>query len=97
MPIESKRERERTGSGRVVFSGGTLPWSVGVYEVCFRLLPPLGTSWHHLNLADTRSQIRYHHDGKYNVLAHDGPLEIYAARPTTRDFASVRGALARLG
>ncbi|VDB92197.1 unnamed protein product [Peniophora sp. CBMAI 1063] len=72
VPIEPKRERERTGSGKVVFSGGTLPWSVGVYE------------------------IRYHHDGKYNVLAHDGPLEIYAARPATRDFASVRGALARV-
>ena len=54
------------------------------------------TSLLSFDLADPRSQIRYHHDGKYNVLAHDGPLEIFAERPKTRDFASVRAALARV-
>ena len=27
-----------------------------------------------------RYEMRYHHDGKYNVLALDGPIEIYGAR-----------------
>ena len=27
-------------------------------------------------------QIRYHHDGKHNVLGIDGPLEIYGERET---------------
>jgi phosphatidylethanolamine N-methyltransferase len=26
-------------------------------------------------------QVRYHHDGKYNVMSMDGPLEIYGANP----------------
>jgi hypothetical protein len=29
----------------------------------------------HINLHWT--QVRYHHDGKYNVLSLDGPFEVY--------------------
>ncbi|KAI0290051.1 phospholipid methyltransferase-domain-containing protein [Russula brevipes] len=41
-------------------------------------------------------EIRYHHDGKYNVLALDGPIEIYVDRPEKVDFESVRTALAHV-
>ncbi|KAF8266058.1 phospholipid methyltransferase-domain-containing protein [Lactarius quietus] len=43
-----------------------------------------------------RYEVRYHHDGKYNVLALDGPLEIYVDRPENVDFESVRAALAHV-
>ncbi|KAG8908830.1 phosphatidylethanolamine N-methyltransferase [Tulasnella sp. 403] len=58
--------------GEVVFSGSTLPWQVGKYE------------------------IRYHHDGKYNVMSTVAPIEIYVERPTTLDFDSVRSALMKM-
>jgi hypothetical protein len=55
--INSPTDEEGLGTsdecGTVVFKGGSLPWTVGQYEV------------------------RYHHDMRYNVLALDGPIEIY--------------------
>ncbi|KAI0000764.1 phosphatidylethanolamine N-methyltransferase [Russula compacta] len=41
-------------------------------------------------------EMRYHHDGKYNVLALEGPIEIYVNRPEKIDFESVRAALAHV-
>ncbi|ETW80028.1 hypothetical protein HETIRDRAFT_477618 [Heterobasidion irregulare TC 32-1] len=38
-------------------------------------------------------EVRYHHDGKYNVLSLDGPLEIYVNKLETLDFSSVRSSL----
>lgn len=43
-----------------------------------------------------RYEVRYHHDGMYNVLALDGPIEIYVDRPENVDFESVRAALAHV-
>lgn len=43
-----------------------------------------------------RYEMRYHHDGKYNVLALEGPIEIYVDRPEKVDFESVRSALAHV-
>jgi phosphatidylethanolamine N-methyltransferase len=55
----------------VVFKGDTLPWSVGRYEVSGPVFD---------NFFGSNSiflQVRYHHDGKYNVMSIDGPFEIY--------------------
>ncbi|KAI0028570.1 phospholipid methyltransferase-domain-containing protein [Vararia minispora EC-137] len=41
-------------------------------------------------------EVRYHHDGKYNVLSLDGPIEIYVDTPETLDFDAVRNALLRV-
>ncbi|KDQ23980.1 hypothetical protein PLEOSDRAFT_1048295 [Pleurotus ostreatus PC15] len=41
-------------------------------------------------------EVRYHHDGKYNVMGIDGPFEIYANAPATLDFASVRECLMQI-
>ncbi|KAI0651121.1 phosphatidylethanolamine N-methyltransferase [Trametes meyenii] len=41
-------------------------------------------------------EVRYHHDGKYNVMSLDGPLEVIVDKPTTLDFASVRESLAHI-
>ncbi|KAI5119700.1 hypothetical protein M0805_003584 [Coniferiporia weirii] len=35
-------------------------------------------------------EVRYHHDGKYNVMSLDGPIEIYVDPPASLDFQSVR-------
>ncbi|KAI0750354.1 phosphatidylethanolamine N-methyltransferase [Irpex lacteus] len=43
-----------------------------------------------------RYEIRYHHDGKYNVMSLVGPIEIYVEKPSTIDFASVRSSLAHI-
>ncbi|KAE9396219.1 hypothetical protein BT96DRAFT_1021488 [Gymnopus androsaceus JB14] len=43
-----------------------------------------------------RYEIRYHHDGKYNVMSMDGPIEIYVETPAELDFGSVRGSLMRI-
>ncbi|KAI9452303.1 phosphatidylethanolamine N-methyltransferase [Lactarius psammicola] len=43
-----------------------------------------------------RYEVRYHHDGMYNVLALDGPIEIYVDPPEKVDFDSVRAALAHV-
>jgi len=59
--------------GNIVFKGNTLPWLIGKYEV--RII--VSGFLHCL----TFFQIRYHHDGKYNVMTMDGPLEIYGADP----------------
>jgi len=59
--------------GTIVFKANTLPWLVGKYEV--RII--VSGFLHCL----TFFQIRYHHDGKYNVMTMDGPLEIYGADP----------------
>ncbi|OSD06666.1 phosphatidylethanolamine N-methyltransferase [Trametes coccinea BRFM310] len=38
-------------------------------------------------------EVRYHHDGKYNVMSLDGPFEVVVDKPDTLDFASVRKTL----
>ncbi|KAG2005634.1 phosphatidylethanolamine N-methyltransferase [Coprinopsis cinerea AmutBmut pab1-1] len=43
-----------------------------------------------------RYEIRYHHDGKYNVMSLDGPLEIYVDKPSDTAFSSVRETLMRV-
>ncbi|KAI3614456.1 phosphatidylethanolamine n-methyltransferase [Moniliophthora roreri] len=43
-----------------------------------------------------RYEVRYHHDGKYNVMSIDGPFEIYVDRPSELDFTSVRQSLMRI-
>ncbi|TFK36055.1 phosphatidylethanolamine N-methyltransferase [Crucibulum laeve] len=40
-----------------------------------------------------RYEVRYHHDGKYNVMSLDGPIEIYVDKPSELDFPSVRETL----
>ncbi|THH03995.1 hypothetical protein EW145_g5845 [Phellinidium pouzarii] len=35
-------------------------------------------------------EARYHHDGKYNVMSLDGPIEIYVDPPASLDFQSIR-------
>ncbi|KAI0744530.1 phosphatidylethanolamine N-methyltransferase [Earliella scabrosa] len=40
-----------------------------------------------------RYEVRYHHDGKYNVMGLSGPLEIVVEKPRALDFASVRESL----
>ncbi|KAA1474122.1 hypothetical protein DENSPDRAFT_781124 [Dentipellis sp. KUC8613] len=44
-------------------------------------------------------EIRYHHDGKYNVMGLDGPFEVYGKlveKPVTLDFNNVRSSLMRV-
>ncbi|EUC54442.1 phosphatidylethanolamine N-methyltransferase [Rhizoctonia solani AG-3 Rhs1AP] len=41
-------------------------------------------------------ELRYHHDGKYNVMSIAGPIEIYVNKPDTNDFDSVRHTLLRI-
>ncbi|KAF7795113.1 hypothetical protein EIP86_006259 [Pleurotus ostreatoroseus] len=41
-------------------------------------------------------EIRYHHDGKYNVMSLVGPIEIYVDKPSSLDFASVRASLSKI-
>ncbi|PFH50210.1 hypothetical protein AMATHDRAFT_4210 [Amanita thiersii Skay4041] len=41
-------------------------------------------------------EVRYHHDGKYNVLSLDGPIHLYVDKPPTIDFTSVRETLIRI-
>jgi len=60
-----------TKNGTVVFKGNTLPWLVGNYEVRSPFLFFTRSSYIVI-------QVRYHHDGKYNVLSTDG-FEIYGA------------------
>ncbi|KAF6750342.1 phosphatidylethanolamine N-methyltransferase [Ephemerocybe angulata] len=43
-----------------------------------------------------RYEIRYHHDGKYNVMSLDGPLEIYVDKPSETNFSTVRETLMRV-
>ncbi|RPD63391.1 phosphatidylethanolamine N-methyltransferase [Lentinus tigrinus ALCF2SS1-6] len=40
-----------------------------------------------------RYEIRYHHDGKYNVMSLDGPFEIVVDKPSQLNFAAVRETL----
>ncbi|KAF8154235.1 phospholipid methyltransferase-domain-containing protein [Crassisporium funariophilum] len=40
-----------------------------------------------------RYEVRYHHDGKYNVMSMDGPIEIYVDKPSEVNFVSVRESL----
>ncbi|EJD05138.1 phosphatidylethanolamine N-methyltransferase [Fomitiporia mediterranea MF3/22] len=35
-------------------------------------------------------EVRYHHDGMYNVMSLDGPIEIYVDPPASLDFQSIR-------
>jgi len=41
-------------------------------------------------------EIRYHHDGKYNVMTTTEPIEVYVDIPETLDFVSVRNCLKRI-
>jgi len=41
-------------------------------------------------------EIRYHHDGKYNVMATTEPIEVYVGVPQMLDFVSVRNCLKRI-
>ncbi|KAF9032507.1 phosphatidylethanolamine N-methyltransferase [Hymenopellis radicata] len=41
-------------------------------------------------------EIRYHHDGKHNVMSLDGPIEIHVDQPTTLDFQTVREGLKKV-
>ncbi|KAH7320508.1 phospholipid methyltransferase-domain-containing protein [Rhizoctonia solani] len=41
-------------------------------------------------------ELRYHHDGKYNVMSIAGPVEIYVDKPDSVDFESVRQSLLRI-
>jgi len=41
-------------------------------------------------------EIRYHHDGKYNVMAITEPIEVYVDVPESLDFVSVRNCLKRI-
>ncbi|EJF60163.1 phosphatidylethanolamine N-methyltransferase [Dichomitus squalens LYAD-421 SS1] len=41
-------------------------------------------------------EMRYHHDGKYNVMSLDGPFEIYVDKPSQLTFDTVRGTLKRI-
>jgi len=41
-------------------------------------------------------ELRYHHDGKYNVMAAVGAIEIYVDRPPTMDYDSIRQSLLRM-
>ncbi|KAJ6625971.1 phospholipid methyltransferase-domain-containing protein [Mycena sp. CBHHK59/15] len=43
-----------------------------------------------------RYEIRYHHDGKYNVMGLVGPIEIHVEKPAELDFPSVRENLMRV-
>ncbi|PPQ99600.1 hypothetical protein CVT24_005176 [Panaeolus cyanescens] len=43
-----------------------------------------------------RYEVRYHHDGKYNVMSMDGPIEIYVDRPTEINFPSIRKTLMKI-
>ncbi|KAI0331371.1 phosphatidylethanolamine N-methyltransferase [Cubamyces sp. BRFM 1775] len=38
-------------------------------------------------------EVRYHHDGKYNVMSLDGPFEVVVNKPSQLDFTSVRQSL----
>ncbi|KAI6046577.1 phospholipid methyltransferase-domain-containing protein [Pisolithus marmoratus] len=41
-------------------------------------------------------EVRYHHDGKYNVLSIDGPFEVYVEKHRSLDFDSVRECLSHI-
>ncbi|KAJ3557362.1 hypothetical protein NP233_g11762 [Leucocoprinus birnbaumii] len=41
-------------------------------------------------------EVRYHHDGKYNVMHLDGPLEIHVDQPDHLDLSTVRQSLMRI-
>ncbi|KAF9228138.1 hypothetical protein BS17DRAFT_849997 [Gyrodon lividus] len=43
-----------------------------------------------------RYEVRYHHDGKYNVLGIDGPFEVYVSKPSSLDLVSVRKCLVNI-
>lgn len=55
VPIQTGRENQvKNGdTGAVVFTGDSLPWAAGEYE------------------------LRYHHDGKHNVMSTVGQVEIF--------------------
>lgn len=58
-------------NGEIVFKGDVLPMNPGIYEVNGQYFKG------NFNLILALSQLRYHHDGKYNVMAAVGPIEIY--------------------
>jgi phosphatidylethanolamine N-methyltransferase len=67
-PVTPPKDSE---GGVVTFKGNALPWLVGRYEVNH---VEIVKRYAMLNIFP---QIRYHHDGKYNVMSLVGPLEIY--------------------
>lgn len=59
-------------TGEVVFKKSKLPWQSGRYEVSQLFRSRLTA----LPDNESFSQIRYHHDGKYNVMSMVAPVEI---------------------
>jgi len=43
-----------------------------------------------------RYEVRYHHDGKYNVMSMEGPFEIYVDKPSDFNLVSVRKSFMRI-
>ncbi|KAG6333073.1 hypothetical protein ID866_6015 [Astraeus odoratus] len=41
-------------------------------------------------------EVRYHHDGKYNVLSLDGPLTVFVEKPKSLDVDGIRECLAHI-
>ncbi|KAG8731428.1 phosphatidylethanolamine N-methyltransferase, partial [Ceratobasidium sp. 428] len=50
----------------------------------------------HLPWQTGNYELRYHHDGKHNVMSIAGPIEIYVDKPASLDFESVRHSLIRI-
>jgi phosphatidylethanolamine N-methyltransferase len=69
-PPSPQRDSE---SGVVSFKGNTLPWLVGKYEVGLCDQNILGRISQDLT---QHFQVRYHHDGKYNVMSSEGSFQI---------------------
>ncbi|KAI6009973.1 hypothetical protein EDC04DRAFT_3146121 [Pisolithus marmoratus] len=55
-----------------------------------------GTRDRHFDVPGLDPSVRYHHDGKYNVLSIDGPFEVYVEKHGSLDFDSVRECLAHI-
>lgn len=68
-PERSSSPQRDSECGLITFKGSTLPWLVGRYEVCPCIV--------YLVWSFIQPQVRYHHDGKYNVMHLDGPIDIH--------------------
>jgi phosphatidylethanolamine N-methyltransferase len=70
----------KDSKGEVIFKGSALPWLVGRYEV-------EDVAYMFNRELNFFRQVRYHHDGKHNVLSLDGPLEVYGMLIFIRDHS----------
>jgi len=70
VPLNGSDSRTIEDEGIVTFKGDFLPWNVGRYEVSVHA--PFSRT-----LLSLLTQIRYHHDGKYNVMSFGGPIEVF--------------------